>query len=393
MLCIVRLVPVFSQNSFECGRSFVQYDMSVNNVRARIHQNGYLFSDAAYIFPKPAKNEPAVTSVFAARIWAGGLLENGSPAVSASTYRLSGTDHFQGPVLSGITDSSAFCKQWDRFFIVKGDNIIKHKRLVKQALSSGQAIDCNQIPEDVLYWPGQNNPYFSLKYGWTLPDVPLAGFWDEDNDGIYNPCKGDFPIVPVESCETSNNIEKAIPTEIVFYVYNDVMANHTHSGPAKTGLETQVHAFAYATDDELNDATFYHFKMINKGNQLIKDVYTGFWMDPDLGCYADDYIGCMPSRNLGFIYNKDEVDGIQGADCQGTPSYAQKIPVLGIKLAQPPMVSKIFARDNQGNILFDNGKKILLDPVEGSGMQDTLTRGNITSFTYIENFPEPNLGK
>lgn len=393
VLCLSGMVSIYSQNTNECDKTFNLYDISANNVRARLHLSGHLFSDAAYVFPKPAKNEPAVSSVYAAGIWTGGLLENGLPAVSASTYRSLGRDHFQGPVLSGITDSSAFCSQWNRFFIVKGENIIKHKRLAKKALSSGQAIDCNQIPEDVLYWPGRNNPYFSQKYGWALPDIPLAGFWDEDNDGIYNPCKGDFPIVPVESCETSNDIEKAIPTEIVFYVFNDVMANHALTGPAKTGLETQVHAFAYATDDELNDATFYHYKMINKGNQVLKDVYTGFWMDPDLGCYSDDYIGCMPSRNLGYIYNEDAVDGVQGADCQGTPSYNTQIPVLGIKLAQPPMVSKIFARDNQGNILFENGQKVLLDPIEGSGLQDTLVKGKMTAFTYIENFPDPNLGK
>ncbi|MBK8622171.1 MAG: T9SS type A sorting domain-containing protein [Saprospiraceae bacterium] len=385
VLCLSGMVSIYSQNTNNCGQSPVQYDLSANNVRARLHLSGHLFSDAAYIFPKPAKNELAVASVYAAGIWTGGLLENGLPAVSASTYRSLGRDHFQGPVLSGITDSSAFCSQWNRFFIVKGENIIKHKRLAKKALSSGQLIDCNQIPEDVLYWPGRNNPYFSQKYGWSLPDIPLAGFWDEDNNGIYNPCKGDFPIVPVESCETSNDIEKAIPTEIVFYVFNDVMANHTQSGLAKTTLETQVHAFAYVTDDEMNDATFYHYKMINKGNEVVKDMYTGFWMDPDLGCYADDYIGCFPSRNLGFIYNEDSVDGIQGADCQGTPSYVQKIPVLGIKLAHPPMVSKIFARDNQGNILFENGQKVLLDPIEGSGLQDTLVKGKMTAFNYFEN--------
>src|SRR5690606_31469941 len=133
-------------------------------------------------------------------------------------------------------------------------NIYKHIKAVRQAKASGQILDCSKVPEDVLYWPGQNNPHFVDKYGWNLPDISLAGFWDEDGDGIYDACHGDFPLVPSDKCYDFQDFERSMPTEIVFYVFNDVMKNQSISGPGKLSFETQVHAFAFATDDELNDA-------------------------------------------------------------------------------------------------------------------------------------------
>ena len=47
--------------------------------------------------------------------------------------------------------------------------------------------------------------------------------------------------------------------------------------------------------------TFYNYKIINRSTLPLSDVYFGQWVDPDLGYYLDDYVGCdvkTRSRNL-----------------------------------------------------------------------------------------------
>src|SRR5690606_30391258 len=139
-----------------CGNFGASHSMEANNVRARINHNGNLFESAAYIFPKPQPKQLAVTSIYSAGIWIGGLDELGNPVVSASTYRSLNPDFSQGPILENIVDSSEFCSNWNQFFVVKGENIYKHIKAVRQAKASGQILDCSKVPEDVLYWPGQN---------------------------------------------------------------------------------------------------------------------------------------------------------------------------------------------------------------------------------------------
>ena len=34
-------------------------------------------------------------------------------------------------------------------------------------------------------------------------------------------------------------------------------------------------------------------------------MYFGQWVDPDLGYYLDDYVGCDVSLGLGICYNGD----------------------------------------------------------------------------------------
>ena len=57
----------------------------------------------------------------------------------------------------------------------------------------------------------------------SLPDQNLGNFWDEDGDGIYNPCNGDFPVIDIRDCEPSDRkaARELLPDEMIFWVYND----------------------------------------------------------------------------------------------------------------------------------------------------------------------------
>ena len=62
------------------------------------------------------------------------------------------------------------------------------------------------------------------------------------------------------------------------------------------------------------------------------------WIDPDLGCSEDDFIGSDTSRSLMYVYNQDELDGNVGCDCTtGSTTYCDEVPVLGIDYFRGPL--------------------------------------------------------
>jgi hypothetical protein len=383
--------PVTTQTSWrnDCVRPTNQIEMQVNNVRARLLTGGDIWSTAAYIVPKPAAGQLPVSALYAGGVWIGGKDRAGNIRLSAVTYRSEGFDFFSGPLdLNGAT-SADVCKDWDRFFVVKGDDVRRHYNNIIKALTDPDFIyECDSIPEDVRYWPGQGNPYWREKYTFDLPDQTLGAFWDNAGDGLYDPCDGDFPLIDIRDCEPENLVKakELIPDEMVFWIYNDNGNAQTLSGPNKIQMEVQVQSFAYSTNDEINDMTFYRYKLINKATEDLIDCYFSMWIDPDLGCYQDDYIGCDVERSLAFVYNQDAVDGSNGSSCEGTNTYGENIPVLGMDYFRGPRGPKVFKRDNDGNVILDeNGNPILLEPIPNTGAQDTVVELGMTSFTYAEN--------
>ena len=62
------------------------------------------------------------------------------------------------------------------------------------------------------------------------------------------------------------------------------------------------------------------------------------WVDPDLGCHEDDYIGCDVERSLAFVYNEDGLDGNPGCTCPGgVNTYCDEVPVLGVDYFRGPL--------------------------------------------------------
>lgn len=376
------------QTSFrsDCVRPTAQYDMNVNNVRARILTGGDLFQTALYITPVPKSGQLPVSAVYTSGLWVSGIDRVENIRLSASTYRTEGYDYFAGPLDINGTIESQTCKNWDQRFSIKGDNIKKQIQNLKEAQQTGQPLDCAKIPDDVKYWPAQGNPYFEGKYGWELPDQPLAAYWDSNADGKYDPCAGDYPMLDDRNCQKGYHEGILIPAEINFIVFNDNGNAQILSGPNKLQMEVQVNAFAYSSNDELNDMTFYQYKLINKSQEELNDSYISWYIDPDLGCYQDDYIGFDPINKMAYAYNQDAIDGINGADCDFTNTYGSDIPLIGFDFISSPLATKVFKRDANGNFVLNNeGNKVLLDPIRYSGMSDTLIELGITSFNYIEN--------
>ena len=386
-----------SGNRADCRPGATEIDMDVNNVRARLRTGGDVWWDGInglYVVPKPADGQPAVSSIFAGGVWVGGTDKNGNYKLAGVTYRSQNDnyDWYPGPLdLQGVTDEP-ICKNWDEFFTVNGDNVRRHIDNFNQ----NPELNCDSIPDDVKYWPGQGNPYWNEKYDFPLPtDQSLGAFWDENKDDIYDPCDGDFPTIEIRACgaESRDEAKELVPDQMIFWIYNDNGGPHRLTAGEKIKMEVQVQSFAYATNDEINDMTFYRYKLINKADADIIDCYFAMWVDPDLGCYVDDYVGCDMTivgdkpRSLAYTYNEDAQDGNVGTSCTGgLNTYGENIPMIGTDYFRGPRGPKVFLRDNNGNILYNaDGTKILVNPREGTGDIDTLVELGMTSFIYTNN--------
>ena len=303
--------------------------LDANNAKAGLMQGGGLWwngSDGEYYIPNDGND---ISALFAGGIWMGGVDASGNLKVAGNTYGASGGsyDYGTGPLDENGQFDPATCQSWDRFFEVEQTEILLH---IADYNDNGQ-ID-NQPPNNILGWPGAGNPNFFDVNGFDLPNGQFAPYFDVNNNGLYEPMEGDYPL--------TNDATKAI-----WWVFNDASGVHTETQGDQLRMEIQMMALAYADGNEdLNNTTFYTAKLIYKGFEALNDAQFALWVDADLGCYTDDYVGCLPAENLAFVYNADSIDGDSGCTCQGVNTYCQEIPVTGIKLINGPL-------DENGNEL------------------------------------------
>lgn len=297
---------IFSQN---CNSPSAQTTLDINNVSVGLLNGGDSFwdlSDSHYEYPKGSGKNV----LFAGALWMGGIDALGQLHVAAQTYRQSGSDFFPGPINDDgtLTTTNETCANFDRFWQVLGSDVEDFKTAFE--VSEG-SIDIAEIPESILKWPGRNNPHFT---DFDLPiDQDLAPFWDLNNDAEYNALDGDFPVIDSDNSEYAD--------QMIWWIYNDVGNTHGESGGEKIGMEVKVMAYAYETEDYLNNTTFYQNTITYYGSSSIYDFYLGLMIDPDLGGFDDDYIGCDTIQNMGYAYNGDSEDSQYGSDS----------PLVGVK--------------------------------------------------------------
>ena len=374
----------------DCAPGRASIDQDINNVRARLLTGGDVWwngDDGRYIVPKVALGEQEVSSLFAGAVWLGGLDPAGNLKFAGQAYgRSQGNfDFYPGPLDPETGEvSRSTCAQWDQFFVVTASEIREHQRLFAQALAGEIEYTDDLIPLGVKGWPGKGNPYFEEVHGFAPPNTNqgLAGFYDYcddegecNTDGLYDPLQGDLPIIEIEGCEDfyNENLDlrdaPQFPDQMIFWIYNDNGNVHENSGAdIPLQMEVQVQAFAYATNDVLNNMTFQRYKLINRGKELLRDTYFGIWIDGDLGCYTDDYIGCDTTRSLAIYYNQDPIDGSTGTVCEGgVPTYGTEVPIMGIDYFRGPK-QFIDVLDSLGNVIDEREEEL-----------------GMSSFTYFNN--------
>lgn len=376
-----------------CDQPTDKWYQNINNVRAILTNGGDVWTENSkgkYIVPIRENAEDEASSLYSGAVWIGGRDAAGNLKLAASDYRSSSEyDFYSGPLdQNGATDKEV-CDRWDTHFKVLGAEIDKHLINYNKAKLAGDHLNCDSVPDGVKYWPAKGNPYFYEKYKFKLPAfADLAPFYDQNEDDLYDPCDGDYPIIHIRPPVGRDECPAGVyADEIFFWVYNDAGGPHRKTQGTPIQMEVQVQAFAWATNDEINDMTFQRYKLINKAIGDIKDCYFAWWVDPDLGCYIDDYIGCIPPPvNLMYCYNIDNQDGIAGQGCacdRGVNTYCDRIPIVGVDYFRGPLGHFNFRYDpiynSEGQLV---GTDTILVPIAINEDGDTTIELGMTSFIY-----------
>jgi hypothetical protein len=270
-----------------CSLGTAQAELSVNNVRARLFNIGALFwreDDPVYFVPKSSDVSP----MFAHTFWVGGKVD-GQLRMAATQY--DNHEFWPGPLLEDGSlpptthtplPNPADCAPFDRLYSVTRADVHAY-------YATGRATP------DLAEWPADLG----------------APFYDHDGDGAYDLAAGDQPLLRGD--------------QVVWWVMNDVGNAHHETETPPLGIEVRVEAFArVSTVDAINDATFYRYTVLYRGDAPVDSLYYGFFTDTDLGAeYTDDYVGSDSLRGLGYTYNADNSDD---------GGYGEAPPALGVDL-------------------------------------------------------------
>lgn len=317
-----------AQQTGACEAARAENYLYINNVRARIFNNGALFwNGAPWVYEVP-KGE-GVQAFFAASIWVGGLV-NQQLRVAGARYGLH--EFWPGP----LTDDGALpnpddCTAFDRVYKISRADVLLFEQ-------TGEAT------ADLRDWP------------WRLGAPVIDGDGIADN---YDLEAGDRPQV--------------LGHQTLWWVMNDLGNVHEQTETPPLGLEVQVTAFATVSDiDAINNATLYKYKLINRGPDPVEKTYFGIWSDPDLGDFADDFIGSDTTLGLAFVYNADNED-------EGHYGYGAAPPAAGFTFPQGPLVNDDGLDNNRDGaideaderlgmtsfLFYNGGGCVICDPVSG----------------------------
>ena len=347
--------------SATCAPASSAVDLDANNIRCLLHNGGDMWWDLVgsprYEVPKVENAASKRHSSFAGSLWIGGIDQGGQMRVAGQTYRQTGNDFWPGPLTDGgAAVDDVICEKWDKHYSIRSEEIEAFLTAYQKFVDDGTPLDMSKFP-NVRDWP-------TVGEDMDGNTVDLAPFVDIDGDLVYNPGLGDYPdIRPVTGA--------SLPSQAVWWVINDKGDVHTETGGEPIGLEIQMLAFAYQTTDEVNDMTFYKYKVINRSTLALNQTFMGQWVDSDVGFFSDDYVGCSPGRGLGFAYNGDAND-------EGATGYGLEPPTFGVDFFQGPI-----ADANDG---VDNDKDGLIDETEVDCDGNTVNeRIGMSYFVYYEN--------
>ena len=332
-----------------CKRAQSTAELNINNVRAQINGYGNMWYDGSvsqYHIPKNGNTCP----LYCAALWIGGTDVNDQLRIAALKFGQYGDDYWPGPLKIDNTAAVDLevCNRYDKHFVITKAEVMEH---IAHTQDGSAASDGYKIPDVILNWPAKGEGENVSNY--------LAPFFDVDGDGEYQPESGDYPYydfdnelcprtikaknpgqnyVSLPTMETSAGIVKGgilsdqvlKGDQTIWWVFNDMGNTHTETGGQPIGLEIRAQAFAFSTNDEINNMTFYSYEIINRSTYELRETYFSQWVDPDLGYAFDDYVGCDVKRGLGYCYNGDEADG------PGAGSYSGIPPAVGIDFFQGP---------------------------------------------------------
>ena len=316
----------------DCTPSQVKTDLNINNVRTTIMGAADMWwnlNDGRYEIPKNSNKH----SMFAGALWIAGIDAGEQLKAAAMTYRQTGNDFWTGPLDAAGEIDAETCADYDKHFVITRQEVDEFIAWY----NDNAAYPDYSVPLSILNWPGNG---IDGDYQF------LAPYYDANDDGEYDPADGDYPRYDIDGNQDCNEDDLIYGDQTLYWVFNDKGNIHSETSADPIGIEVRAQAFAFATNDEINDMTFYNYKIINRATTQLKDAYFGQWVDPDLGNYLDDYVGCDVARGFGYCYNGDDED-------EGGSGYGLTPPAIGVDFFQGPLADPDDGIDNDRDSIID----------------------------------------
>ncbi|HKR03254.1 MAG TPA: T9SS type A sorting domain-containing protein [Bacteroidia bacterium] len=319
--CTITLLFVlfsFKLATAQCSPPVASADLDISNVRARLLTSGSMWWDttgARYEVPKGTGK----TSIFAGGLWIAGIDPGGQLRTACMTNGQGGNDFWPGP-----DGTLANCIAYDRIWKLNKPDVVNF-------VNTGTT-----TVQDIIDYPG-NSPG---------SNVPLAPYFDNNGDGIYNYLDGDYPYFNLgtgspDCCDILHG------DQCLWWVINDVGNVHTVTNSPPIGLEIRCQAYAFdSAHTQTINSTFYQYTMINRSGAAYSHCYFGQWVDADLGFYLDDYIGCDVEKGVGYCYNGDWMDNLPDG-------YGATPPAIGVDILHGPFADPGDGIDNDRNGIID----------------------------------------
>jgi len=292
-----------------------QATIQVNNVRAIVRNNGAAFDDGQqgqFVPVQPGLAQK--TLVRNAGIWLAGLDPGGNLKGAVTTSAIS---DFQP---GSLTPEGIAIENLNKVWSVRCADINQH---VADFSDNGTIDNPNKA---VYAFPGQGNPFFEqYNPSLTLPfsSTGLAGFFDRDQNALYDPSQGEYPVLEVRGCPF-----KVFPEEQSWMVFNDQKNHPSLLDDVQIEVQTQFFAFKTPQPSVFNNAIFARYKLINRATERIDSCFFGIHADFDIGHPDDDFMGTIPNRNILYGYNGD-------TDDEG--GFGSEIPVMVMDLFRGPL--------------------------------------------------------
>ncbi len=288
--------------------------LDINNIKAGINANGYLFNN--YKFADSAQNnnfeyKPAfeapvgsgINAVFCGSLWIGGndnVNTDWTLHMAAVRYMQIGNDFWSGPVSSNYDFN--YDLKWSKVWKLTLNDIKYHINHYQ---------DFGYIPKnEIATWPGNGD----VSNGEA---AQLAPYFDKNNNGIYEPMQGDYPLIR--------------GNQAVYFIFNDDRDFHTESKGKSLGIE--IHGMAYAFNDEADSAlwntVFVHYDIYNRSDTTYYNTYIGNFTDTDLGNPFDDYVRCNVKLGAMIAYNGDDFDEDEQTNEMFYKGYGDNLAALG----------------------------------------------------------------
>ena len=109
----------------------------------------------------------------------------------------------------------------------------------------------------------------------------LAPFYDRDQNGDYDYTQGDYPWYDLKEevdCRSSRQVT-LFGDYTIWWMFNDKGNIHTETGGDPIGMEIRGQAFSFATNDEINNMTFYSYEIHNRSSFQLNQTYFTVWTD------------------------------------------------------------------------------------------------------------------